>query len=38
MVIAYIIISEIGPLKEEAGMGQGLMARHYERRAVGLRG
>jgi len=32
------IISETGPLKEEAGMVQGVMARPDTRRVVALRG
>lgn len=32
MVTGYTIISEMGPLKEEAGMVQGLVARQDKRR------
>jgi hypothetical protein len=37
MVTGYPIISEIAPVKEEAGVAQGLVARHGERWVVWLR-
>ena len=37
MVTGYPIISEITPVKEEAGLAQGLAARDGERRVVWLR-
>jgi hypothetical protein len=37
MVTGYPIISEIAPVKEEAGEVQGLVARHCERRVMWLR-
>jgi hypothetical protein len=38
MVTDVTIISETGPLKEEAGMVQGVVARPEKRRVVALKG